>query len=115
MKPEAQRIAIAEACGWRRVAPKSDLGWGADADKNKCWMYPHQLPNYLKNLNAMRDAESSLDDELGCQWMDCLSLVIHGHEGHRTINMMQATAAQRAEAFLRTIGKWQEQPQEQTA
>lgn len=45
MNEELQRIALCEWAGWQKVKPDSGLAWGSDADKNKCWMYVHQLPN----------------------------------------------------------------------
>ena len=104
MKPEQQRIKIAEACGWKRVAPMAEVLWGASATKDKLWMWPHQLPNYLTDLNAMYEAEKVII-ERG---------LMHPFEGyHNTLcgildngNAIHATAAQRAEAFLRTLNLW---------
>ncbi len=58
MKPEAQRIAIAEACGWKR----SVYGLyppGLPAVANIAREFP--VPNYLSDLNAMHEAEQSFD------------------------------------------------------
>ena len=53
-----------------------------------------EIPDYLNDLNAMHEAEQTLD---GNQRLPYLVLL----QGH-----CFPTAAQRAEAFLRTIGKW---------
>ena len=87
MNPEQQRIAIAEACGWLKVHGHSVAG----------------IPDYLNDLNAMHDAEKVLI--LDCVWatyLGELSVVVAEK------SLVHATAAQRAEAFLRTIGKWKE-------
>ena len=99
MKPEQQRIAIAEACGWK--PDKRGLGW----------LSPHGCyepePDYLNDLNAMHETEKILiRPNLYAQggWgMYLRHLSIVTDEQHP----IDATAAQRAEAFLRTIGKWE--------
>ena len=104
MTPEQQRVAIAEACGW--------------TTKHKgLWVERLQtyaaLPDYLNDLNAMHDAEKVLfpvevDDLYGSdlvkEYGDILQHLCCGNPG----GVMRATASQRAEAFLRTIGKWEE-------
>ena len=94
MTPEHQRIAIAEACGW--------------TTKHKgLWVERLQtyaaLPDYLNDLNAMHDAEKVLTREqieIYCEHLNPKNYGIWWG--------IHATASQRAEAFLRTIGKWEE-------
>jgi hypothetical protein len=119
MTPEAQRVAIAEFAGWKRVEASTDLAWGADAGKNKCWMCLHQLPNCPNDLNAMHEAEKRLDriknvlpedegfDTQFGTYLTMLDIVIKPTCAEEDIyeNVVTA-AAQRAEALLRTIGKW---------
>lgn len=92
--------AIAEACGW---VP--------DCDGGICWdQYGAPLitpPNYCNDLNAMHEAEKIMTK---AQWEDFVE--------HLTTNFYSvsdawkdachATARQRAEALLRTLGKWEE-------
>lgn len=98
MKPEAQRIAIAGACGWKNI-----MGWMVHPDQvqdfhsGKAISY---MPDYLSNLNAMHEAEKTLP-ELD-KYFNELSWVVYRD---RSTRMFCATAAQRAEAFLRTIRK----------
>ena len=97
MTQEAQRIAIAEACGWK-VHPKDK--WVMIPPNSPHSVQPlYTLPDYLNDLNAMHEAEKSLNTkEL---W--------ESYKNYMLIFMTEpvcATAAQRAEAFLRTIGKW---------
>jgi hypothetical protein len=90
MTPESQRIAIAEACGWK-TGYRDPEAW-------------HPLPDYLNDLNAMHDAEKVLfgrNDWSSCKYDEYLDVATSSWKWN-------ATASQRAEAFLRTIGKWEE-------
>lgn len=95
MKTEAQRIAIAEACGWNTT--KEQLG-GVFVYRDKHGQMHGALPNFLSDLNAMAEAERSIKDDepVWAEYED--ELFNNGGVG--------ATATQRAEAFLRTIGRW---------
>lgn len=97
MNPEQQRIAIAEACG--RVQ-RPDGFWFPEG-KN----YGSQgIPDYLHDLNAMHEAEKTLTDKAHEEFRLNLYDVI----GDDSRLIVSSTAAQRAEAFLCTIGKWEE-------
>ena len=71
------------------------------------------FPNYHGDLNAMHEAEKTLDETNGGpESPDCLRYAYSGYVYAIVPNDTQplrATAAQRAEAFLRTIGKWNDQ------
>jgi hypothetical protein len=90
MTKEQQRIAIAEACGWK----EEDFGpsWYQSCTK---------MPDYLNDLNAMHEAEKVLDYNQLREMEDSVSFQFAVYPFH-------ATATQRAEAFLRTINKWEE-------
>ena len=112
MKPEKQRIAIAEACGWTKC----------DTSGSECWISPSGIhstsgnvvfPSYLTSLDAMHEAEKVLDEKQIVWYLQKLSQVrLKQGEGGMIACMIDrlafATAPQRAEAFLRTIGKWEE-------
>ncbi len=104
MNPEQQQIAIAKACG--RVQRPDGL-WFPEG-KN----YGSQgIPNYLNDLNAMHEAEKVLDPKgKDCGYEYWLRTVCHipERESAKGRYFYRATASQRAEAFLRTIGKWEE-------
>jgi len=60
-------------------------------------------PDWCNDLNAMHDAEKFLRDanllfEYG----------MHITNSHHYEYLLRATARERAEAFLRTLGKWEE-------
>lgn len=145
MTPEAQRIAIAEFCGyiWYRAPidrhfPEKryrflaipvvweyegqvDI-WKVRADgteviiKIESWLKAQgaTLPDYLNDLNAMHEAEKNLDTGLAKQFAWELHKVMPGQQSWpprsplHTYIILHATAAQRAEALLRSIGKWVE-------
>ena len=109
MTPEEINIAIAEHLGWTncRTFPKHPKHWecsdrpeavriGSPPRAGSCTFL-----NYHDDLNAMHEAEKILttDDAHSFYWRLELDL---GWE------YASATAAQRAEAFLRTVGKWKE-------
>lgn len=116
MKPEEQRIAIAEAVGCINVKMWGDsciASLGIDNNGN-CWG-SYVVKDYLNDLNAMHEAENVLliDDQ---QRMYVDTLVWLNNGGNSSIRFhgrwaaATATAAQRAEAFLRTVGKWATNP-----
>jgi hypothetical protein len=120
MTPEEQRTAIAEACGWKyveglNVSSLSHSGATSCAD---CWVCPkrgagygaYEPPNYLNDLNAMHDAVMTLNADQMVSMDYHLDVVVgNGRQGlNCEYFLWSATAAQRAEAFLRTIGKWKE-------
>jgi hypothetical protein len=102
MSPTMQRIAIAEACGWthtKTINNPDETPYGRHPDSNEEWALP--LPDYLNDLNAMHEAEKTLSDDNLKSYRGWLVVVCNGEH-------WRATAAQRAEAFLRTIDKWEE-------
>jgi hypothetical protein len=65
------------------------------------------LPDYLSDLNAMHEAEKVLMYKQQIDFMEWLGMCCDDY-GHKAWKYVHATAAQRAEAFLRTLGKWEE-------
>lgn len=108
MTPEAQRIAIAEACGWKQITHE---------DKNRFWYLNGEItyeqpPFYCGDLNAMHDAERLLVADCHDRFRDALKAICLDwwmDKKHYTPFPECATAAQRSEAFLRTINKWSDQ------
>jgi hypothetical protein len=104
MTPEEQRVAIAEACGWTETEAWLDGRRCFErADSNAGWDFD-SLPNYLNDLNAMHDAEKAMNNNDWWKFVEHLTNIC----GRGTALGISATASQRAEAFLRTIGKWEE-------
>ena len=63
--------------------------------------------DYCTDLNAMHEAEKTLR---GGEWDTYVDLL-----ADTWIEVAHATARQRAEAFLKTIGKWEEATTEQSS
>lgn len=108
MKPEEQLIAIAEACPrlFRIMKESRDL----------CWVPPgmtyEQDVDPLSDLNAMHEAVLTQRDRLGGYCMELRRIVRRDtpdeYDVYGDINYYHATAAQRCEAFLRTLNLWKE-------
>jgi len=105
MTPEAQRIAIAEACGYTHVRIVKCIEGPPDHCIGHHPTQPHSIPDYLNDLNAMHEVEKAFGN-CEIEWHKYAAILLRCIEPHR--HAIHATAAQRAEAFLRTIGKWEE-------
>lgn len=99
MNDEQINIAIAEVCGWKVDQERKTHGFKPLTDG--CRTYA-ELPDYCNDLNAMHEAEKFLLSEYGMSYCTCLTYLI----GKSVYASIHATARQRAEAFLRTLGKW---------
>ena len=107
---EKQIIAIAEFCGWSQ---DEVLGWWAPDDSEwygTSWGID-MLPDYLNDLNAMHDAEKMLF-KFGPK--DSNSIVANRmHDYAEALGYdIHATAEQRAEALLKTIGRWEDESEQ---
>lgn len=99
MTDEQINAAIAEACGWTEVNSAHRSGKAPGAD----YVGGEFIPDYCADLNAMHEAEKVLrDTDL------LLKYGMHICNSHHYQYLLCATARQRAEAFLRTLGKWEE-------
>jgi hypothetical protein len=104
MTPEAQRIVIAEACGWKDIdwvqgGPSGIILMGNTREihfpKRAQRTHEKEVPDYLNDLNAMHEAEMKYiypSSELSNAYVLRIGPF--------------STAAQRAEAFVKTIEKW---------
>jgi hypothetical protein len=100
MTNEQINATIAETCGWRDLTIESGSGFYKGFD-NGSELRP-DLPDYCNDLNAMHEAEESLKGKQFGAYGNALTDI----EG--SLWGIRATARQRAEAFLRTLGKWEE-------
>jgi hypothetical protein len=111
MTDEQINIAIAEECEWEDIA--FNRGWIKAGDgKTQC-----VIPNYCKDLNAMHEAENAKEMPWNSDyswWLGRVCTTQRGFDPDKQEEIEQikigqfATARQRAEAFLKTIGKWKE-------
>ena len=115
MKPEQQRIAIAEACGLTNVAPMivKNVKHEGDDITVGIWSDDGWVPQYLNDLNAMHEAEKVLTQDQMIDYSRHVGKSVTSHlpasrAAWMDFQLINVTASQRAEAFLRTIGKWEE-------
>lgn len=117
-------IAIAQACGWTQSSTHEYTLYGlrkigefqqfetrcAAFEKNGVLCDVRGLPDYCSDLNAMHEAERELLSIDGsCGYWETYSNALTAKLG--CVDIFHATAEQRAEAFLRTLGKWEGGPQ----
>jgi hypothetical protein len=104
MNQQEKRVKIAEASGWKlanRVLPE------CANNAIMCWIRPgdseweeSQIPDYFNDLNAMREVEDILTPSEEQLYFETL------HETAGNTMFYRATAAQRAEAFGKTLNLW---------
>jgi hypothetical protein len=127
MTPDEQRIAIARACGWTGTEEDyTYYGFTQNIPMTRTrWTNPSggqttlTLPDYLNDLNAMHDAEKAKEMAFNSDYAYWLAHVAVRDRGLNEDKLdvgdgyqiaLTTTASQRAEAFLRTLGLWQETP-----
>jgi hypothetical protein len=118
MTNEQINIAIAEVLG-RDFDPAEARNWGSrgrwvkhDNVEGGQLVFKHSIPDYCNDLNAMHEAEDKLEGMNKVEFAIQLCRVV-GKDwpsgiGGGSFAHIHATALQKVEAFLRTIGKWEE-------
>ena len=114
MTPEAQRIAIAEACGWKAHVD----GLGYYQGVHPALMGGRAIPDYLNDRNAMHDAiiTKFVTIELQQKFaMQLRSLIKKAppfaSRSWSDWDLIAASLPQLSEAFLCTLGLWEEDAQ----
>jgi hypothetical protein len=118
MKEITQRIEIAKVLGWKAGKDGGEFG------EEQIFAFPpngayHEIgqntfmPDFLNDLNAMHEAEKVLDENQDhpiTYWEELEKIVgcLDSDNGNDMRKVICATAPQRAEAFLKTLGLWQE-------
>jgi hypothetical protein len=108
MTNEQINIAIAVLRGWRFVEDDPDYEpYWEDPNGTKIAVnfIEHRVPNCAGCLNAMHEAEKVLNENDQYFYWHFLYKMCGGSQ---EFDLLHATARQRAEAFLRTLGKWEE-------
>lgn len=111
MTPQQINEAIAKEQGWKH-SPIHNTWYPP-------WLHPmsnvlaHTLPNYYNDLNAMHEVEKTLTDEEYQDLFENLYLAACRTTGPEDTYKykrawVSATAAQRAEAYLKVKGLWNE-------
>lgn len=127
MKELDQNIAIMEYCGWfphpeNNNPSRGTKFWtfGGKAygegsaivsfppiyDDGEHWFKTGSIPNYCNDLNLMHQAEERLTEIQCVFYRQSLKEILTDVPATRFI--WHATAKQRAQAFLRIIGKWKD-------
>jgi len=119
MTPEQINEAIAEKCGWVEAFPLGGTPHKRTRDGGILlpyyWIHEPTgkrttaIPNYHGDLNAMHEAEKVLGDKQ----IEYYHLLVKATcwlstDPLASVKAVRATAAQRAEAFLKTLGLWKE-------
>ena len=110
MTQQEKRIKIAQACGWIDIyrgsrkgnrTPEGNTLWGTkDAPSINYGREYVIVPDYFNDLNAMHEAERILTLSEEQLYFETL------HETAGNTMFYRATAAQRAEAFGKTLNLW---------
>lgn len=119
------RIAVAEACGYETMMASPDLMW--NKKENRAVIKPgtkveaarlrmkmeyvigkQTLPDYPNDLNAMHEAVMAQPPQMRLTINQQLMESLRPNEAYIMDRTINATARQRAEAFLRVLGKWKE-------
>lgn len=104
MTDQEINIAIAEACGWHDFHKLGEHGWfGCDPKREGLGRF--KIEDYCADLNAMHEAEKVLQGER--EWEAYIQNLLKLTRGKGFV-VLHAPARQRAEAFVRTIGKWKD-------
>ena len=99
MTDEQINEAIATECGWK--VDKRGLGW---LSPSGCYI---DKPDYCTDLNAMHEAERSLHEPLREMYVRKLLGEVADSPTYLW-DILTAHPRSRAEAFLRTLGKWED-------
>lgn len=113
MTEQEMRVAIAEACGWKRHKTQFGYEW-EDPEGRRGFVRRHDdrggdylvsAPDYLNDLNAMHESEKEVNI---ADYVRALRVVVKtADEPDEDIEddwlLLNATAKQRAEAFCHTL------------
>ena len=116
MTPDQIDKAIAEFCGWTEIQhyPESGRLWGNSPGSEGQFYRLNAVPQFHRCLNACHEAEKFAWQQawhFRAVFVDHLARIINPAYGYRDqsgYDLLDATAIQRAEALLKTVGLWQE-------
>ena len=107
MTDEQINEKIAFELGWRQL---QDGRWKLNGRVER------SIPNYCNDLNACHEFAAWLDTEQQIQFAEELQFIVLENpyrvwwdlDANEAYQLAEATARQRAEAFLRTLNLWEE-------
>lgn len=103
MSDDEINAAIAESLGWSLVGTSIRAGKPPGAD----YVGSEFIPKYCEDLNAMHEAEKIMTKAQCGDFVEHLTTDFYS-VSDAWKDACHATARQRAEAFLRALGKWKE-------
>lgn len=112
MTEQQINVAIADIMGWTQITEHALLR--ESMGRSYTGKHPQggvimDIPNYCGDLNAMADAEGTLTftdrQTYYCNVQRVMSSSLPDHRYLVMQECIRATARQRAEAFLRTVGR----------
>lgn len=107
MTDKQMNKAIAEACGWTEIQGCTcwdDVFRGKPPGENRL----KHIEDYSNDFIAMHEAEKVLGNKLSQYGNELCNMTLANEADKPECYIWHATARQRAEAFLRTLGKWEE-------
>lgn len=122
MNIEVQRLAIAKRCGWKNIGPKQP-SFGLDEDPHtnipdgtlvgyyKTSDQLGRIPFYLESYSGMQEAIETLYKPQFEKFISRLFYITNADLRPKEEQMgavFMATPEQRAEAFLKTVGEWED-------
>jgi len=126
MTPERMRVKIAEACGWTGIEsyypsydgpPKMDWRGIGNTNEHRKHLIFEPLPNYPGDLNACHEMANYLRNANRGQYLQYGKMLenlvaiynsLPEREAYHGILVCDAPPEMRCEAFLRTLGLWEE-------
>lgn len=107
MTEEQINATIAKLMGWTGIFYVEETdAWVGNKPGGGKFRFP--LPKYTSSIDACAEFESALTDIQFRGYWDVLSLITEQAEEVKSYRaFLSATAPQRCEAYLRTIGKWE--------
>ena len=124
MTDEQINFAIAETCGWKcaghpeqvKATEGWEFGYQFVINPDGELVTHNSIPDYCNDLNAMHEAEKVLDWQGKIKFTEilyrhCPDSYIREYdetEWDEIFPLINSTARQRAQAFLKAIGKWEQ-------
>lgn len=115
MTDQEINIAIADTCGNKNVHPVIIRNVTRQGDDRCCGVTSDDgwIPDYCHDLNAMHEVVFSMDQDNRTMWFNNLCDIVNRRkelalDAMSIFYLINSTAHHRAEAFLRTVGKWKE-------
>lgn len=104
LTPEQRRIEVAKLLGWKKKREIEPGYWtwyspNGDLAGQPC------IPDYCSDLNAMHEAENTMNDLQKISYIYALDRAAKPNPSIHDWNVINATADQRATAFIAVMGE----------